>query len=373
MRPSSSPSSRRSSSSSSRVANRRGTSPAARLAAFQLPKCSITVCGWTCRLRVGRELAHRRRAAEPLGADAAELVEDLLVRSSACGCRPGRPASACRSIRASARYWGRRAIASTMDRAIAPNPQVRAEQFARLQSVVRATGGATTRRVVASSLERQDPLEGGDAARAELRCPRARRSSSSASVGGPGGPVDAGREHRVERVGDVDDPRAERDLLALEAVRIAGAVEALVVVAGSPAPRRSRKPRRSMMRAPSSAWRCMSAHSCPVRLAGLSRIASGIASLPMSWKSAAWPRRSSSACERPSSRADRERELLHAARVAGGVRVRARRRSPRGSPSRAVERSLSSLFACSSDTFCVWIVSAACAQLLRRLAACARR
>jgi len=62
-----------------------------------------------------------------------------------------------------------------------------------------------------------------------------------------------------------------------------------------------RKPRRSMMRAPSSAWRCMSAHSSPVRLAGLRRIASGIASLPMSWKSAAWPSRSSSASERPSS------------------------------------------------------------------------
>ena len=31
----------------------------------------------------------------------------------------------------------------------------------------------------------------------------------------------------------------------------------------------------------------------------------------------------------------------------------------------AVERSLSSRFACSSETFWVWIVSAACAQLLR--------
>ena len=57
-----------------------------------------------------------------------------------------------------------------------------------------------------------------------------------------------------------------------------------------------------MIRAPSSAWRCMSAHSSAVRLAGFRRIASGIASLPMSWKSAAWPSRSSSACESPSSR-----------------------------------------------------------------------
>jgi hypothetical protein len=46
-RPSSSPNSRSSRSSSSRVANRRGTNPARRLAAFQLPKWSITVCGCT--------------------------------------------------------------------------------------------------------------------------------------------------------------------------------------------------------------------------------------------------------------------------------------------------------------------------------------
>ena len=64
--------------SSSRVTKRRGTRPAARLAAFQVPKCSITVCGCTRRLRVGRELAHRRRAPEPLGAGA-QLREDLLV------------------------------------------------------------------------------------------------------------------------------------------------------------------------------------------------------------------------------------------------------------------------------------------------------
>ena len=46
-RPSLSPSSRSSPRSSSFVANRRGTSPADRFAAFQLPKCSITVCGCT--------------------------------------------------------------------------------------------------------------------------------------------------------------------------------------------------------------------------------------------------------------------------------------------------------------------------------------
>jgi len=48
VRPSSAPSRRSWPTSSSRVANRRGISPAVRLAAFHVPKCSITVCGCTC-------------------------------------------------------------------------------------------------------------------------------------------------------------------------------------------------------------------------------------------------------------------------------------------------------------------------------------
>ena len=44
---------------------RRGKSPAERFAAFQVPKCSMTVWGWTASLGVLRELAHRRRASEP--------------------------------------------------------------------------------------------------------------------------------------------------------------------------------------------------------------------------------------------------------------------------------------------------------------------
>ena len=45
------------------------------------------------------------------------------------------------------------------------------------------------------------------------------------------GAVDAVRAHRVEGVGDRDDPGEERDVAAGEAVRVATAVEALVVVA----------------------------------------------------------------------------------------------------------------------------------------------
>ena len=74
-----SPSSRRRPSSSSRVANRRGTRPAARLAAFQLPKCSITVCGCTV---VPASAANSRIVGErpSRSAQPRSCVEDLLVR-----------------------------------------------------------------------------------------------------------------------------------------------------------------------------------------------------------------------------------------------------------------------------------------------------
>src|SRR5205823_1572631 len=88
---------------------------------------------------------------------------------------------------------------------------------------------ARARSLVVQALEREDPLQGGDAARAELRS-RGMTKLVERLRGGPRGAVDAGGEHRVECVGDVDYPRAERDLLPLEAVRVAGAVEALVMV-----------------------------------------------------------------------------------------------------------------------------------------------
>src|SRR5262249_54446695 len=85
-------------------------------------------------------------------------------------------------------------------------------------------------RVRVTRVERHAPLERGDAARAELG---AGVRPQLGERGGrlEGGAVGARRQHRAERVGDVDDARAERDLLALKAVRIAGAVEPLVVVA----------------------------------------------------------------------------------------------------------------------------------------------
>src|SRR5918911_674551 len=69
------------------------------------------------------------------------------------------------------------------------------------------------RRLVLEQLRWEDPLEGADAARAELRA-RGALELVHRLLGGAGSAVDPRRQHRVERVGDVDDPGAERDVLA---------------------------------------------------------------------------------------------------------------------------------------------------------------
>ena len=56
-----------------------------------------------------------------------------------------------------------------------------------------------------------------------VRAPRARPRGSTAPIG-------AVRRHRVERVGDAEHARLERDVLLLAAGGVAGAVPALVVV-----------------------------------------------------------------------------------------------------------------------------------------------
>ena len=76
-----------------------------------------------------------------------------------------------------------------------------------------------------------------------------------------------------------------------------------------------------MIRAPSSACRCMSAHSSSVRTAGLSRIASGTAELADVVEERRVAEQVELGLRQPELAADRERELLHAARVAGRVRV----------------------------------------------------
>src|SRR5947199_8725182 len=78
-------------------------------------------------------------------------------------------------------------------------------------------------------LDREDPPESRNAARAEL-CPGRAPQLLEGLGRRPGGAVDARREHRVERVRDVDDACTQRDVLTLETVGIAGSVVALVVV-----------------------------------------------------------------------------------------------------------------------------------------------
>ena len=91
----------------------------------------------------------------------------------------------------------------------------------------------------------------------------------------------------------------------------------------------------------------------------------------MSWKSAAWPRSSSSAWESFSSRpiasascwTRREWPAVYASRastVADSDSIA------------AVERSFSSRFACSSETFWDWIVSAAARSLCAERCVCLR-
>ena len=72
--------------------------------------------------------------------------------------------------------------------------------------------------------------EGGDHARVELR-PGAAVDLLARGREGGGRPVRAVGGQRVERVGDREHARGERDRVAREAVRVARAVPALVVVA----------------------------------------------------------------------------------------------------------------------------------------------
>ena len=92
-----------------------------------------------------------------------------------------------------------------------------------------------------------------------------------------------GRRHRVERVGDEDDARSERDLVARQPERVAGAVPPLVVVADPAVDRRhAQAPRAAGSPAPgcSRMIRSSSGSSLP----GFCRMRSGIAILRRSWR-----------------------------------------------------------------------------------------
>ena len=142
-------------------------------------------------------------------------------------------ASCARSSTCSRRRWPRR-ITTDLAAAIAEHraavgrrvPEILAR---RLKPRQRAAGGADA---LAQPRERvvADRVVGGDHRGVELRARAAvdllaRRCEAHRLA------IGAVRGQRVERVGDREHARRERDLLALEAVRVAGAVPALVVVA----------------------------------------------------------------------------------------------------------------------------------------------
>ena len=88
-------------------------------------------------------------------------------------------------------------------------------------------------------------------------------------------------EHRVEGITDRDDPRAERDLLACEAIGVAAAAEALVARPNQRPPTGASAGAAARIRWPMIVWRRMNAHSSSSSGPGLSMIESGIATLPM--------------------------------------------------------------------------------------------
>src|SRR4029077_11244906 len=177
--------------------------------------------GMHARLRVGGELTHRRRTSQPLRARA-QLLKDLGVRVALTDS--GLEGRERVGVDLRDRPERRLAGHAKKDRAFWKERKLRLERL----------GGdcGETRAVVLAleALEGQDPLQSRDAAWAELGACRPSELLQRL-CGGPGGPVDARREHGVERVRDMDDASSERDVLALQPVRVTRAVEALVVVA----------------------------------------------------------------------------------------------------------------------------------------------
>ena len=116
------------------------------------------------------------------------------------------------------------------------------------------------------------------------------------------------------------DPRLERDVVAGQAVGVAGAVVALVVVAHRSATR-SCMSAASTMSPPSSEWRFISSNSASVSAAGLLRIASGTPILPTSCSRP--PRRTRATRSRlePELGGDHRAQLRHRLAVAARVGV----------------------------------------------------
>ena len=278
------------------------------------------------RLRVRGELAHRRRAAEPLGA-VGQLRQDLLVRVPLPDPRLERR----ERLRIDACHRGVAAGSSHASSVEHPQRFASSARTGHVPGTVprtwpkrpwtaaRSRAASDARGVVRERLERQDPLERADAARAELG------AGGAAELGErllerPGGAVDPRRQHRVERVGDVDDAGAERDLLVPEPVGVAGAVEALVVMAD----RRHGVAEEAEAVDDARALVGVALHQRPLLLREARRLEQDRVR-DRELADVVEERRVAEQVElglrEAELAADRQRELLHAARVAGGVGV----------------------------------------------------
>ena len=169
--------------------------------------------------------------------------------------------------------WTRRgaAVAAAADRRAGRGVADRAPAGASRAAAARGRPEHAEQRVDDARVE----LRAGDAAQLGVRGGgRARRAPR------------ARRGHRDERVAREQDPRGERDLLAGEAVGVAGAVEALVLVADD---RRglasSGRPR--SIRSPISACSRSTARSSSRSSPGCDSSTAGTPTVPTSWNSAA--------------------------------------------------------------------------------------
>src|SRR5919201_4210290 len=133
------------------------------------------------------------------------------------------------------RIWHRRARTSrTGERRRPLQPSIlsgrrRVEEFgapARLPSCERSNWPALTLR--AGFLAFEDSAQGVHAGGVELR-PGGPDELGERLGRRPGRPVSARLDHRLEGVGDRNDPCSEWDLFATQSVRVAGAVETLVM------------------------------------------------------------------------------------------------------------------------------------------------
>ena len=191
---------------------------------------------------------------------------------------------------ASFRAAGCSAVMSTVNSSTPASPMTRTVGES---GVVDVDGGDDARAavgqldLVAERVGHDDGAEVADDVRAELRA-RALADDAHADVGQLGGLVDALGGDGVVDVGDRRDARELLDLGAEQALRVAGAVEALVVVAHDGDGERREVGGAQQLDA-GVAWVFMIAISSSLSGPGLLRISGGTESLPTSWTSSPSP------------------------------------------------------------------------------------